>query len=55
VYKLHGLDPQAEYNVEDLDIGKPEKLSGAELMNEGLTVGIAERAGAAIVVYRKIQ
>ena len=55
VYKLHGLDPKAEYNVEDLDAGKPEKLSGAKLMDEGLKVGIAERAGAAIVVYRKAQ
>ena len=55
VLKLQGLDPNATYAVENLDNGKTEKLTGKDLMDTGLQVKIAEKPGAALFVYKKVQ
>ena len=52
---LQGLDPAANYEVTDLDLGKPRQMSGRELMEKGLLVTIADRPGAALITYRKVK
>lgn len=53
--KLHGLAPDAEYAVEDLDTGSVEKLAGRKLMDEGLRVTLDSRPAAALLVYRQLR
>ena len=50
---LHGLEPEAAYEVESLDTEAVVQASGAELMAEGLKVEIEEKPGSAVFVYRK--
>ena len=49
---LQGLDPAATYEVTDLDVGTPAKLSGKSLMEEGLAVEIKDKPGAAVITYQ---
>jgi hypothetical protein len=51
---LRGLDLAATYEVSDLDAKTPNTISGKDLMQHGLHVAIAEKRGAAIIVYKKI-
>jgi alpha-galactosidase len=51
---LRGLDLAATYEVTDLDAKTPNTISGKDLMQHGLHVAIAEKRGAAIIVYKKI-
>jgi alpha-galactosidase len=51
--KLQGLDPQAQYEVENLDDGKILKISGKELLETGLPVLLKEKPSAALFIYRK--
>jgi alpha-galactosidase len=51
-FKLQGLDPAATYEVTDLDVGKPVKVSGKRLMEEGLAVEIKAKPGAAVFTYQ---
>ncbi len=51
--KLRSLDPGARYTVTDLDVKKPQKLSGRELMEKGLSVTISDRPGAAVITYTR--
>ena len=44
--RLHGLDPDARYEVTDLDVGKPRTATGKELQDQGLAVKIGEQAQA---------
>lgn len=53
--RLRGLDPQAHYDVANLDLASPLQMSGRELMEKGLAVEIGGRPGAAVVTYRKIR
>jgi alpha-galactosidase len=55
VLKLQGLDANATYAVENLDDGKVEKMAGRSLMSMGLKAQLAEKPGAALFVYRKVQ
>ena len=55
VFKLRGLDPQADYTLEDLDTGTSGKQTGRQLADDGLRVTLANRPGAALLVYRKAQ
>jgi alpha-galactosidase len=52
---LRGLDPSARYEVTDLDAQMPTRISGKELMRQGLRVEIKEERGAAIIIYKKIR
>ncbi|MHB1458982.1 MAG: alpha-galactosidase, partial [Armatimonadota bacterium] len=52
--KLRGLDLDVEYDIKSLDTGKTERISGADLMNQGLLVEIDEKPGSAILVYKKV-
>jgi len=54
-FKLRGLDAKARYRVTDLDAPDPKEMSGAELMEKGLPVSIAQQPGAAILTYRQVK
>jgi alpha-galactosidase len=51
--KLRGLDPAAPYEVTDADTNQPLKMSGKELMEQGLPVTITEQPAALLFRYRK--
>ena len=53
-FKLRGLEPQAQYEVTDLDVNVPSCLSGRELMENGLKINIPEKPAAAVVIYKKL-
>ena len=53
VFRLRGLDAEAEYDVADINGEQAKRISGRELMEKGLTVTINEKPGAAVVVYNK--
>ena len=53
--QLHGLDPEGQYEVTDLDDpGAPRLISGREITLRGLAVTIAEAPGSALITYRKV-
>ncbi len=52
--RLHGLDPDAQYEVRDLDADQPQRFSGRELTAKGLLVTIADQPGAVVIRYRKL-
>ena len=54
-FRLRGLDPDARYTVTDLDRNEPRVVTGRELIDPGLRVEIANRPGAAIVTYKRVQ
>lgn len=49
-YKLRGLEPDAMYSLS----GSDQPVRGRELMENGLTVKIDKKPGAAIIEYRKM-
>jgi len=51
-FRLMGLDPNAQYEITDLDIQTPRTATGEELMKEGLIVEIGAQPGAAVITYR---
>jgi len=53
--RLRGLDPEATYEVTDLDAKMPTNVSGKELIRQGLHVEIRGKRGAAILVYKKVR
>jgi len=53
-FRLGGLDPAARYEVTDPDTGTTAAIAGRALMDEGLSVEIRARPGAATVVYRRL-
>lgn len=52
---LHGLDPDALYQVTDLDVNQPQTRTGRDLMEKGLELTAKEKPAALIVTYQKIQ
>ncbi len=55
VLQLQGLDPTAEYTVENLDDGAFERRTGQQLASEGLRIAVTPRPGAALFIYRKAE
>ena len=53
--KLFGLDPNAQYLIENTDTNQPVTKTGAELMEKGLVVEIPDQPGAVIVKYSLVQ
>jgi alpha-galactosidase len=51
--KLQGLEPGATYEATDVDVDALTKVTGKSLMEEGLTVEIKNKPGAAVIRYRK--
>jgi alpha-galactosidase len=54
-FRLHGLEPGAQYEVRDLDAGTPKTFSGKELLERGLSVAIDAQPGSVIFKYKKIR
>jgi len=52
-FKLHGLDPEAKYELENFDGGK-ETRTGRELLDEGITVTLGEKPSAAVSAYKQL-
>jgi alpha-galactosidase len=50
--KLHGLDGEKEYVITDLDTHKSTRSTGRELMEQGITIEIAQKPGAALLAYK---
>jgi alpha-galactosidase len=46
--KLRGLDAEKEYAITDLDTNKSNRSKGRELMEQGITIEIAQKPGAAL-------
>lgn len=51
--KLFDLESEAEYEIVDLDVGQPQRLSGRELMTKGILVTIPDQPGAVVLTYKK--
>ena len=51
--KLHGLDGKKDYTITDLDTNKSTKARGRELMEQGITVEITQKPGAALLAYKE--
>jgi len=54
-FRLYNLNPNADYEVINLDLEGKTKISGEELMEEGLTVEIPSRPAAAIISYKEVK
>jgi alpha-galactosidase len=52
--RLRGLDAKRHYEFTDVDTGAVSKFTGAELMDQGLSVTVAERPAARVVRYRAV-
>jgi alpha-galactosidase len=52
--KLRGLDPEAKYEVRDVDEPKAKTLSGRDLMSPGLLVNVKDQPGALVITYRRV-
>jgi alpha-galactosidase len=50
--KLHGLDAKKEYAITDMDTIKVTKATGRELMEQGITIEITQKPGAALLAYK---
>jgi alpha-galactosidase len=52
-FRLQGLDPGAEYDLQDADTGKTWKQSGKELGERGVRVEMEQAPESRLVFYRK--
>ena len=50
---LRGLDADAQYLVSDVDANQPQRLTGRQLMEQGLVISIASPPGAAVIAYEQ--
>jgi len=53
--KLRGLDPQATYELTDLDVPGASAARGGELMERGMPVSIKDQPGAVLIRYRRVE
>ena len=52
--RLRGLEPAAEYCVEDADGGfEPFTAAGKQLMEDGITLSLPEKRSSRLVFYRR--
>ncbi|MFA6127752.1 MAG: alpha-galactosidase [Bacteroidales bacterium] len=52
--RLHNLNPNAQYQVTNLDLGGNEKMSGKTLMEKGLSVEITGKPAAVVISYKEL-
>ncbi len=55
IFHLKGMNANAQYEVTNFDAEGSAKISGIELMENGLKVEIKEKPGAAIITYQEIK
>ena len=51
-FRLRGLEAGMNYTVTDIDSGQSQKLTGQQLMDEGISLTIAAKPGAEIYRYQ---
>ncbi|MFA6240067.1 MAG: alpha-galactosidase [Candidatus Hydrogenedentales bacterium] len=51
--KLQGLDAGARYTLTDLDTAKTTEATGKELIEQGISIVLQNKPGAAVLIYRK--
>jgi alpha-galactosidase len=52
-YHLQGLEPHATYELTNFDLPETIRMSGTELMDEGLVITIPDQPGAIVIRYNK--
>jgi len=52
--RLRGLNPAAQYRLTDFDVAGSSVITGAKLMDQGLSVSIGKAPGAMVILYEKI-
>ena len=53
-FRLGGLDPAADYEITNLDVEGSTRFCGKDLMENGLTVEITDKPGAAVILYTRV-
>jgi hypothetical protein len=53
--RLRGLEPEARYELTNLDAAGSRKTTGRELMEKGLPIAITDQPGSVVFVYRRQQ
>jgi alpha-galactosidase len=53
-FLLHGLEPEAVYQLTNPDVAGTTKMTGRELLENGLSITVKNRPGAVIVIYKKL-
>jgi alpha-galactosidase len=52
-FKLRGLLPDATYTVTNIDDSKTQKLTGRQLMDDGVAINVPTKPGAAFYTYAR--
>ena len=52
--KLRGLEPGAIYAIMNLDAASAKQIGGEELLEQGISIAIGEKPGAAVIKYHKL-
>jgi len=52
---LRGLEPDAQYELTNIDVPEKTKMTGQELMEKGLDVYIKDCPGAVVIAYKKVK
>jgi len=52
-FKLHGLEPQANYTLTNIDGTPAAKMAGQQLMDEGVAVTLDKKPDVAVIRYQK--
>ncbi len=52
-FNLRGLDPDARYEVRNVDLPGLQTLSGRELMDEGIRITLARKPSSALLIYNR--
>jgi len=53
--RLRALNPQAEYEVTDVDTHRPSRIPGQALLEHGLVIELPTRPAAALVTYQQLK
>jgi len=53
--KLHGLEPEAAYELRDADTGATSRATGKELLEEGFSLAIDTAPGSKLVLYKRVE
>jgi len=51
-FKLHGLEPDANYTISNLDLPDKINATGKKLMEKGLPISIINQPGAVVITYK---